>query len=89
MCKSITCCGNDSAGRVISVKLDCGGVNLLLLGVTFHVLIIAITTGICWANFWGYIEGVAMRYPGARLCILGDLNFECKPSNEGIHFLNV
>ena len=41
----------------------------------------------CISELLGYIDAVAASHPGARLCILGDLNFECNLNNQVTYFL--
>ena len=31
----------------------------------------------------GWIESIAVSHPGVRLCVLGDLNFECDNDHPG------
>jgi hypothetical protein len=83
LCNLITFCGCDDDVRVISVKLVCDNFHLLLFGCYFPCT--DHTSNYCHilGDVLGYIEAVAMGHPGVRLCILGDLNFECDVSSQG------
>jgi len=68
----VSFCSSDDAGTVVCVKLTSVDLNLLLCGCYFpcndHV---------------GFIGSVCQQYPGFKVCLLGDLNFEYDMSNVG------
>ena len=82
LCNVDTFCGSSSDGRIISVKLVCNNFCMLLFGCYFPC---GGTYDYCQqlSGICGYIEAVALGHPGARLCILGDLNFECDSGSPG------
>ena len=79
----VSFCSCDDAGRVVCVKLTSVDQNLLLCGCYFpcndHVGDYANRV----ADVFGFIESVCQQYPGFKVCLLGDLNFEYDMSNVG------
>jgi Reverse transcriptase (RNA-dependent DNA polymerase) len=75
--------GSDNDGRIICVKICNGSVNLLLVGCYFPCNDNSTNYADSLSQVLGYIESLVVCNPGCRICILGDLNFECSLSSQG------
>ena len=78
VCNIVTFCGSSSDG----IKLKCQRFDMLIFGCYFpctSVLDYSQQLG----ELCGWIESITMCHPGARLCVLGDLNFECDEHHLG------
>ena len=83
-------CASDQDGSVIYVKLanpSCG-VNLLIFGCYFPCNNHSSKYVDDLSQVLGCIDSVALCNPGFRLCIVGDLNFECTLINIGYSVFN-
>jgi len=88
LCNLVTFCGCDNYGRIASTKLACQKFQLLFFDCHFPCNDHSSTYRRSLCDILGYIEAVAVSHLGVRLCILGDLNFECKSSNQGYLLFN-
>lgn len=80
---NIRFCGSDLDGRVICVKVISRSIKLLIFGCYFPCNDNSQNYLDSLSRVLGYIDSIATGNPGFRVCILGDLNFECTSSNSG------
>ena len=81
-------CNSDQDGKVICVKILNDGLSVLVFGCYFPCNDHSSTYLDKLSRVLGYIDSVAACNPGFRVCILGDLNFECVHSNPGFAVFN-
>jgi len=79
--KSVSNClsvlGYDDDNRIICVRLVYRDLDLLLFGSYFLCCDNTTQYGDSILKILGHIESVINMYVGCKVCILGDLNFEC------------
>ena len=80
---SVHVCAKDPNGRVICVKLTSGNFKMLLFGCYFLSNDSSADYVNRLADVVGFIESVCCDFPGFKVCVTGDLNFECHYSNIG------
>ena len=80
---SVQVCAKDVNGRVLCVKLTSGNFKMLLFGCYFPCDDGSTLYVNRLSDVVGFIESVVCDFPGFKVCVLGDLNFECHYSNTG------
>ena len=79
----ITFCCHDDDGRVICVKLNTVAVKMLFFGCYFPYNDHSNEYVNKVADVVGFVESICQQYSGYKVCVLGDLNFECNISDAG------
>ena len=70
------CCSSDG-GRVICLKVSASSVNMLFFACYFPVCGNSTQYINSLTRIFGFIDSVININPGFKICVLGDLNFEC------------
>ena len=77
LCHFVKFCSSDQEGRVFCVKVTGSNLNLLLFGCYLPCNDHSSNYLDNLSRIFGYIDSIAACNPGFRICILGDMNFEC------------
>ena len=80
---NISCYGCDADGRVVVIKLDDIGNNIIIFGVYLPCDDHSAEYLNSLQQIIGYIESVIDLHAGCKFILIGDFNFECKLSSRG------
>ena len=83
LCKMASLGAVDDNGRVVCVKLVTGNLKMLFFGCYFPFNDKSSDYTNRVADVCGFIESVCYDFSDYKVCVMGDLNFECNTSDSG------
>ena len=79
----VSFCSSSDDGRIICLKVTTSSINMLLFACYFPVCDNSTQYVNSLTRLLGFIDSIINTNPGYKICVLGDLNFECNDNNPG------